>query len=200
MRGKLKMKKEEHKFCPESVNIDSIGHNMRDIRRNSRSSEYTVRYVVAEINKLLPENYRITEGLYYKWENEERMPTARHIPAIAQVLGVSEAALFHWQRNKKEVRNDAYEKLIEGILALGDQKLRDIAWLASGWDGDLKALVEFDMLYASMPVEDRRDVASLGIRLYDVSNKEGRLRQDVPNADFSYLQQALRDMWLVGRQ
>ena len=105
MRGKLKMKKEEHKFCPESVNIDSIGHNMRDIRRNSRSSEYTVRYVVAEINKLLPENYRITEGLYYKWENEERMPTARHIPAIAQVLGVSEAALFHWQRNKNEVRS-----------------------------------------------------------------------------------------------
>ena len=194
------MKKEEHKFCPESANIDSIGHNMRDIRRNSRSSEYTVRYVVAEINKLLPENYRITEGLYYKWENEERMPTARHIPAIAQVLGVSEAALFHWQRNKNEVRNDAYEKLIEGILALGDQKLRDIAWLVSGWDGDLKALVEFDMLYASMPVEDRRVVASLGIRLYDVSKKEGRLRQDVPNADFSYLQQALRDMWLVGRQ
>ena len=189
------MEKEENKICPESAHIDSIGYNMRDIRKNSRSSEYTVRYVVAEINKLLPENYGITEGLYYKWENEERMPTARHIPAIAQVLGVSEAALFHWQRNKNEVRNGAYEKLIEGIMALGNQKLRDIAWLASGWDGDLKALVEFDMLYASMPVEDRRDVASLGIRLYDVCRKEGRLNPDVPSADFSYLQQALRDLW-----
>ena len=47
-----------------------------------------------------------------------------------------------------------------------------------------------------MPVEDRRDVASLGIRLYDVCRKENRLRQDVPRADFLYLQQALRDMWI----
>jgi len=46
-----------------------------------------------------------------------------------------------------------------------------------------------------MPVEDRRDVASLGIRLYDVCKKEDRLRRDVPMADFPYLQQVLRDMW-----
>lgn len=59
----------------------------------------------------------------------------------------------------------------------------------------MKALVEFDMLYVSMPVEDRRDVASLGIRLYDVCKKEDRLRRDVPMADFPYLQQVLRDMW-----
>lgn len=50
--------------------------------------------MVAEINELLPENHKITEGIYYKWENEERLPTARHIPAIASVLGVSETALF----------------------------------------------------------------------------------------------------------
>ena len=49
--------------------------------------------------------------------------------------------------------------------------------------------------YASLPAEDRRDVASLGIRLYDVCRKEGRLNQDVPSVDFSYLQQALRDLW-----
>ena len=75
--------------------VDTIGFNMRDIRKNSRSSKYTVKYMVAEINKLLPENHKITEGLYYKWENEERLPTVRHIPAIASALGVSETALFH---------------------------------------------------------------------------------------------------------
>ena len=174
---------------------DSIGYNMKDIRRNSRSSEYTVKYVVSEINKILPERYRITEGLYYKWESEERMPTVRHIPAIAQVLGVSESSLFHWQRGKNLFNNGDVNRLIESVGALGSNKIADIAWLASGWDGDIKALVEFDMLCASIPVEDRRDVASLGIRLYDVCSKEGRLRSDVPNADFSYLQQALRDMW-----
>lgn len=174
---------------------DSIGYNMKDIRRNSRSSEYTVKYVVSEINKILPERYRITEGLYYKWESEERMPTVRHIPAIAQVLGVSESSLFHWQRGKNLFKNGDVNRLIESVGALGANKIADIAWLASGWDGDIKALVEFDMLYASIPVEDRRDVASLGIRLYDVCSKEGRLRSDVPNADFSFLQQALRDMW-----
>ena len=51
------------------------------------------------------------------------------------------------------------------------------------------------MQYASLPAEDRRNVASLGIRLYDVCRKEGRLNQDVPSVDFSYLQQALRDLW-----
>jgi len=87
------------------------------------------------------------------------------------------------------------ERLIESICALSDDKIKELAWLVSGWDGDVKALVEFDMLYVSMPVEDRRDVASLGIRLYDVCKKEDRLRRDVPMADFPYLQQVLRDMW-----
>ncbi len=174
---------------------DTIGFNMRDIRKNSRSSEYTVKYMVAEINKLLPENHKITEGLYYKWENEERLPTVRHISAIASALGVSETALFHWQSMKNGMMNSKYKQLFESVRALGDAKMTDIAWLASGWPGDLKALVEFDMLYASLPVEDRRDVASLGIRLYDVCRKEERLNPDVPSADFSYLQQALRDMW-----
>lgn len=183
------------KVSYESVRGDTIGYNMRDIRKNRRTSEFTVKYVVSEINRLLPEGQQITEGLYYKWESEERTPTARHIPLIAQVLGVSEAALFHWQRRKKIMDMDGFDRLIEGILALGDQKMMDIAWLASGWDGDFKALVEFDMLYASMSVEDRRDVASLGIRLYDVCRKENRLNKNIPDADFSYLQQALRDMW-----
>jgi len=87
------------------------------------------------------------------------------------------------------------ERLIESICALSDDKIKELAWLVSGWDGDVKALVEFDMLYVSMPVEDRRDVASLGIRLYDVCKKEDRLRRDVPMVDFPYLQQTLRDMW-----
>ena len=175
---------------------DTIGCNMKDIRRNSRSSKFTVKYVVSEINRVLPEELQITTGLYYKWESEERMPTARHIPAIAYALGVSEAALFHWQSFKKNVGVGDLEKLKESICALDDDKIRELAWLVSGWDGDVKALVEFDMLYVSMPVEDRRDVASLGIRLYDVCRKENRLRQDVPCADFLYLQQALRDMWI----
>lgn len=175
---------------------DTIGCNMKDIRRNSRSSKFTVKYVVSEINRVLPEELQITTGLYYKWESEERMPTARHIPAIAYALGVSEAALFHWQSFKKNVGVGDLEKLKESICALDDDKIKELAWLVSGWDGDVKALVEFDMLYASMPVEDRRDVASLGIRLYDVCRKENRLRQDVPRADFLYLQQALRDMWI----
>ncbi len=175
---------------------DTIGCNMKDIRRNSRSSKFTVKYVVSEINRVLPEELQITTGLYYKWESEERMPTARHIPAIAYALGVSEAALFHWQSFKKNVGVGDLVKLKESICALDDDKIRELAWLVSGWDGDVKALVEFDMLYASMPVEDRRDVASLGIRLYDVCRKENRLRQDVPCADFLYLQQALRDMWI----
>lgn len=175
---------------------DTIGCNMKDIRRNSRSSKFTVKYVVSEINRVLPEELQITTGLYYKWESEERMPTARHIPAIAYALGVSEAALFHWQSFKKNVGVGDLVKLKESICALDDDKIRELAWLVSGWDGDVKALVEFGMLYASMPVEDRRDVASLGIRLYDVCRKEDRLRQDVPCADFLYLQQALRDMWI----
>lgn len=175
---------------------DTIGCNMKDIRRNSRSSKFTVKYVVSEINRVLPEELQITTGLYYKWESEERMPTARHIPAIAYALGVSEAALFHWQSFKKNVGVGDLVKLKESICALDDDKIRELAWLVSGWDGDVRALVEFDMLYASMPVEDRRDVASLGIRLYDVCRKENRLRQDVPCADFLYLQQALRDMWI----
>lgn len=175
--------------------VDTIGFNMRDIRKNSRSSKYTVKYMVAEINKLLPENHKITEGLYYKWENEERLPTVRHIPAIASALGVSETALFHWQGMKNGTVNSKYSQLVESVKALGDDKTADIAWLASGWSGDLKALVEFDMLYASLFAEDRRDVASLGIRLYDVCRKEGRLNPDVPSVDFSYLQQALRDLW-----
>ena len=174
---------------------DSIGYNMRDIRRNSRSSKYTVMYVVSEINRNLPERLKITEGLYYKWESEERMPTARHIPAIANALGVSEAALFHWQERKRRLKDDKIEKLLEGIMALGDDKISDVSWLANCWDGDLRALVEFDILYASMAEEDRRDVASLGIRLYDVCRKEGRLRKDVPTADFPYLEQELRDLW-----
>ena len=153
--------------------VDTIGFNMRDIRKNSRSSKYTVKYMVAEINELLPENHKITEGIYYKWENEERLPTARHIPAIASVLGVSETALFLWQWMKNGTVNSNYSQLVVSV----------------------KALVEFDMLYASLPAEDRRDVASLGIRLYDVCRKEGRLNQDVPSVDFSYLQQALRDLW-----
>ena len=140
--------------------VDTIGFNMRDIRKNSRSSKYTVKYMVAEINKLLPENHKITEGLYYKWENEERLPTVRHIPAIASALGVSETALFHWQGMKNGTVNSKYSQLVESVKALGDDKTADIAWLASGWSGDLKALVEFDMLYASLPAEDRRDVAS----------------------------------------
>ena len=41
--------------------VDTIGFNMRDIRKNSRSSKYTVKYMVAEINELLPENH-ITSG------------------------------------------------------------------------------------------------------------------------------------------
>lgn len=174
---------------------DTIGYNMKDIRRNSRSSKFTVKYVVSEINRVLPEELQITTGLYYKWESEERMPTARHIPAIAYALGVSETALFHWQSFKRNVGVGDLGRLIESICALNDDKIRELAWLVSGWDGDVKALVEFDMLYASMPVEDRRDVASLGIRLYDVCRKEDGLRQDVPRADFSYLQQALRDLW-----
>lgn len=80
---------------------DTIGNNMKDIRCNSRSSKFTVKYVVSEINRVLPEELQITTGLYYKWESEERMPTARHIPAIAYALGVSEAALFHWQTFKR---------------------------------------------------------------------------------------------------
>ena len=175
---------------------DTIGCNMKDIRRNSRSSKFTVKYVVSEINRVLPEELQITTGLYYKWESEERMPTARHIPAIAYALGVSEAALFHWQSFKKNVGVGDLVKLKESICALDDDKIRELAWLVSGWDGDVKALVEFDMLYASMPVEDRRDIASLGIRLYDVCRKENKLRQDVPCADFLYLQQALREMWI----
>lgn len=175
---------------------DTIGCNMKDIRRNSRSSKFIVKYVVSEINRVLPEELQITTGLYYKWESEERMPTARHIPAIAYALGVSEAALFHWQSFKKNVGVGDLVKLKESICALDDDKIRELAWLVSGWDGDVKALVEFDMLYASMPVEDRRDIASLGIRLYDVCRKENKLRQDVPCADFLYLQQALRDMWI----
>ena len=107
----------------------------------------------------------------------------------------SETALFHWQGMKNGTVNSKYSQLVESVKALGDDKTADIAWLASGWSGDLKALVEFDMLYASLPAEDRRDVASLGIRLYDVCRKEGRLNQDVPSVDFSYLQQALRDLW-----
>ena len=168
---------------------------MKDIRCNSRSSKFTVKYVVSEINRVLPEELQITTGLYYKWESEERMPTARHIPAIAYALGVSEAALFHWQTFKRDVGRGNQERLIESICALGDDKIKELAWLVSGWDGDVKVLVEFDMLYVSMPVEDRRDVASLGIRLYDVCKKEDRLRRDVPMADFPYLQQVLRDMW-----
>ena len=174
---------------------DTIGNNMKDIRCNSRSSKFTVKYVVSEINRVLPEELQITTGLYYKWESEERMPTARHIPAIAYALGVSEAALFHWQTFKRDVGMGNQERLIESICALSDDKIKELAWLVSGWDGDVKALVEFDMLYVSMPVEDRRDVASLGIRLYDVCKKEDRLRRDVPMADFPYLQQVLRDMW-----
>ncbi len=189
------MKRDEGQ-CSQCERSDSIGYNMRDIRRNSRSSKYTVRYVVSEINRSLPDRLRITEGLYYKWESEERMPTARHIPAIANALGVSEAALFHWQDRKKRLRDDNIEKLFEGILALGDDKIADVSWLASGWGGDLRALVEFDILYASMSEEDRRDVASLGIRLYDVCRKEGRLEEDAPAADFPYLEQALRDLWV----
>ena len=116
------MKRDEGQ-CSQCERSDSIGYNMRDIRRNSRSSKYTVRYVVSEINRSLPDRLRITEGLYYKWESEERMPTARHIPAIANALGVSEAALFHWQDRKKRLRDDNIEKLFEGILALGDDKI-----------------------------------------------------------------------------
>lgn len=189
------MKRDEGQ-CSQCERPDSIGYNMRDIRRNSRSSKYTVRYVVSEINRNLPDRLKITEGLYYKWESEERMPTARHIPAIANALGVSEAALFHWQDRKKRLQDDKIEKLFDGILALGDDKIVDISWLVSGWGGDLRALVEFDILYASMSEEDRRDVASLGIRLYDVCRKEGRLGGDVPTADFPYLEQALRDLWV----
>ena len=189
------MKRDEGQ-CSQCERSDSIGYNMRDIRRNSRSSKYTVRYVVSEINRSLPDRLRITEGLYYKWESEERMPTARHIPAIANALGVSEAALFHWQDRKKRLRDVNIEKLFEGILALGDDKIADVSWLVSGWGGDLRALVEFDILYASMSEEDRRDVASLGIRMYDVCRKEGRLDGDAPAADFPYLEQALRDLWV----
>ena len=159
---------------------DTIGNNMKDIRCNSRSSKFTVKYVVSEINRVLPEELQITTG---------------HIPAIAYALGVSEAALFHWQTFKRDVGMGNQERLIESICALSDDKIKELAWLVSGWDGDVKALVEFDMLYVSMPVEDRRDVASLGIRLYDVCKKEDRLRRDVPMVDFPYLQQTLRDMW-----
>lgn len=177
--------------------VDSVGYNMRDIRRNCRSSKYTVKYMVSEINKLLPDNYHITESLYYKWENEERMPTAKHIPAIANVLGVSETSLFHWQESKHKIRTLGLAELVENVAALGENKLEDLAWIASCWNGDLRALLEFDILYASLPPQDRRDVASLGIRLYDVCRSEGRLLPDVPEADFVYLQQALRDLWHI---
>ena len=43
---------------------DTIGCNMKDIRRNSRSSKFTVKYVVSEINRVLPEELQITTGLY----------------------------------------------------------------------------------------------------------------------------------------
>ncbi|MCQ5134373.1 XRE family transcriptional regulator, partial [Coprococcus eutactus] len=77
----------------------------------------TVKYVVSEINRVLTEELQITTVLYYKCESEERMPTARHIPAIAYALGVSEAALFPWQTFKRDVGMGNQESLIESICA-----------------------------------------------------------------------------------
>ena len=167
------------------MDYKELGRNIRKYRR------------IADLTQeQLAEECDCSTSYIGQIENARSKPSVEALVNIANALGVSEAALFHWQDRKKRLRDDKIEKLFEGILALGDDKIADVSWLASGWGGDLRALVEFDILYASMSEEDRRDVASLGIRLYDVCRKEGRLEGDAPAADFPYLEQALRDLWV----
>lgn len=171
--------------------INTIGYNIKDIRRNKKSEDFTVKYMVSEINKLLPGNSKITEGLYYKWESEERIPTAKQIPAIAKVLGVTETSLFHWQERKNSMRMENSNDFDEELMALDIGRLEKLIWIVVNWSGDTAALIEFAVLYINLLMTDRKYIASFGIRLYDMCNKEGKIRSDYPKPDIEYLKEAL---------
>lgn len=171
--------------------INTIGYNIRDIRRNKKSEDFTVKYMVAEINKFLPDNSKITEGLYYKWENEERVPTAKQIPAIAKALGVTETSLFHWQERKYQISTGNTDDFDEELMALDMGRLEKLIWIVVNWSGDMAALIEFAILYINLLMKDRKYIASFGIRLYDMCNKEGEIRNGYPKPDIEYLKEAL---------
>ncbi|MGN0395686.1 MAG: helix-turn-helix domain-containing protein [Coprococcus sp.] len=177
--------------------INTIGFNIKDIRKNRRSEKFTVKYMVSEINKLLPGDAQITEGLYYKWESEERIPTAKHIPAIAKVLGVTETTLFHWQEHKRNMNKLEFKDFSEELMSLDAKRLDSLMWIGMNWGGDTAALIEFALLYAKLSIADRRDIASFGIRLYDICKKEGRLKAEYPEPDNDYLRDALLKLWYM---
>lgn len=184
----------QSKINSDNLDIEvtnTIGYNIKDIRRNRKPEKFTVKYMVSEINKLLPGDSKITEGLYYKWESEERIPTAKQIPAIAKVLGVTETSLFHWQERKRGIRIANSEDFSEELMALDMRRLEKLIWIVVNWCGDADALIEFAVLYINLLVTDRKYIASFGIRLYDVCNKEGKLRINYPKPDIEYLKDAL---------
>ncbi len=193
MRGNL-FADTQSKISSDNLDIevpDTIGYNIKEIRKNRKSEKFTVKYMVSEINKLLPGDSKITEGLYYKWESEERIPTAKQIPAIAKALGVTETSLFHWQERKRGMRMANYEDFYEELMALDMRRLEKLIWIIVHWDGDTDALIEFAVLYVNLLVTDRKYIASFGIRLYDVCDKEGKLCANYPKPDIEYLKDAL---------
>lgn len=175
--------------------IDSIGRNIRDIRKNCKPEAFTVRYIVSQINKYLPPENAISQSLYYKWENEERMPTAKQIPAIAKALEVSENALFHWNQRRNLSGEQKWNALYDELMSIPEKKLEKFAWIALNWNGDKTALLEFAMLYAALSQGDRRDILSFSMRIYQLAKKEGRLADREQEPDMEYLRDVLSKLW-----
>lgn len=165
-----------------------LGRNIKDIRINSKPEKYTVKYMVSEINKLLPDELNITEGLYYKWESSDRMPTARQIPAIAKALGVTETSLFHWHERKSGVDRVYYEDFCETLRALDKDRYEKLAWIILNWSTNFDALVEFNILFESLSEEDRKLAITLAIKLSEGARRSGKTGNNCPRPDINLLE------------
>lgn len=174
---------------------ESVGHNMKEIRKNRMPDIYSVKYTVGIINSYLPEGREISEGLYYRWENEERTPTVMQITAIAKAFNMSETRLIHWHTYKEEKGNVDDEWFLQELRSWDRDTLDKVKWIFAVWQGDTRALVDFMLLYANLPVEERRDLAVFGARVYSVSTAEKKIDKRMPQPDMEYMRTALLKLW-----
>lgn len=117
------------------------------------------------------------------------------ITAIAKAFNMSETRLIHWHTYKEEKGNVDDEWFLQELRSWDRDTLNKVKWIFAVWQGDTRALVDFMLLYANLPVEERRDLAVFGARVYSVSTAEKKIDKRIPQPDMEYMRTALLKLW-----
>lgn len=155
-----------------------LGENLKNIRLILRISAEDV-----------ADRLGVSTDAIYKYERGERQMTIEFKYKAAAALGINP------QNFEDNLTGEPLPALRHELRTMSPDESRIMRWLASTWDGNVKAMITFIGLLAAMPKEHRREIYMQGIILRDKLLASGELTPEQLPAGMAEMEEALGKLY-----